>query len=407
MPSSARRSRLVVVAQAYPEGGGISGIVEMLVPELEREHEVHLALCQCGDGVSERLGLPPGRVHDLGLDRRFNPLLFPLSLAHATTMTRRLGRVVERIEPDLLIAQDAIHVGPVTVMTGRRTNVPTAVMDHGTLTNLFDPRWPAAMRAGIAPRKRVPFAMAFAANRPVREAAWRFAVRRATEVWFVGNELRPFFAAAGPRAKRYRQLIPSDFEPPSGTDVEAARRRFDIPSDARVVNVVTRLDSEKGLEDIAAAFARLLPRYRTTMAVVAGVGHLEADFRRWVADSGCADAVRFVGRLDRRALVELHKASDIHLYAGTVGCAVSIALLEAMQARVVPVIADVPTFHRELVTRSGFVFRAGDAADLERALEAALQLTPVELEQRKRLTRADLDAWTDPSIGERVAGILA
>lgn len=400
------RPRILVVAQAYPDLGGISGIIEMQIPELSQRAEVHLAAAECGPDAAKRLGLPAAQVHDLAVNPRWNPLVLPTSLVHFAVFTRRLVQTVKALTPDLILAEDAIHAGPATAVAGRLTGVPAVVLDHGTLTNISDPRWPATVKAGLSPRKRKPFGIAFAANRPFRVAAWRTAVSRATQVWWVGNELTPFFERAGGRARRYRQLVPADFSPPTSQEVEAARRRYELPPGARVVNVVSRLDAEKGLPEVARALKHLLPRYPDTVAVIAGTGHLEPDLRAWVADAGVSDAVRFVGRLNRPEIAVLHHASDIHLYAGTLGCAVSIALLEAMRAEVLPVVADVPTFHRELVRESGFVFRAGDGDDLMRALESALQLSPEELERRKRATREDLGAWRDPELVDLVADLL-
>ncbi len=74
----------------------------------------------------------------------------------------------------------------------------------------------------------------------------------------------------------------------------------------------------------------------------------------------------------------LQHASDVHLYAGTISCGVSICLLEAMAAAVVPVVSDVPIVQTSLVGSSGWVFPAGDAAALASALAAATSMTPAE-----------------------------
>jgi glycosyltransferase involved in cell wall biosynthesis len=170
--------------------------------------------------------------------------------------------------------------------------------------------------------------------------------------------------------------------------------------------MVTRLAAEKGLPLIIDAIPSLRARFPSLILLIAGQGPLEEWLRAEIRVRHLSSAVRLLGQLGRPEIQRLHHASDFHLYAGTIGCGMSIALLEAMAAGVLPIVSDVPREHRDLVAGAGWVFPANDAQALSEGLESALKTTDVD---RKRLTCAVLDrirAYVEPSLSQLLGDLL-
>ena len=141
--------------------------------------------------------------------------------------------------------------------------------------------------------------------------------------------------------------------------------------------------------------------------LIAGTGTLEGWFAEQVTRRGLEERVRMLGRLDRAGVEQLHHASDFHLYAGTISCGLSMCLIEAMACGVIPVVSDVPTAQRALVGDAGWVFAAGDRADLEHCLSQALAADGAERDAIGARVRARLDTQAGTSVGELVQDLTA
>lgn len=373
--------RLLIAMHAYPDGGGISSIVENMVMELEGRYEIHVAIVEEREGRKKQLKLPDSQVHVLGYTNAINPLLFPASILYALRVGRFLRRVVSEVRPALLIVKDGLNL-PVPGLIAVRGSggVPLAVMDHGTLTNVHEKGWAGMVAGRLRGLKAIAFRVGFALDAPWRAIRWRLGVRMADRLWYTGVELESWFGRAGSRSERYAQVVPNDFAAPTAAERAAARREFGLGGDGDddriAINMVGRLDGEKGLDTVLDALDR--SPLAGAELLIAGDGSLSEWVEAEIARRGLGSQVRLLGRLDRDAVGRLQHASDVHLYAGTISCGVSICLLEAMAAAVVPVVSDVPIVQTSLVGSSGWVFPAGDAAALASALAAATSMTPAE-----------------------------
>lgn len=78
--------------------------------------------------------------------------------------------------------------------------------------------------------------------------------------------------------------------------------------------------------------------------------------------------------LDRERVKKLMQISDLHLYAGIVGCNVSIALLEAMACGCASIVTTAPEMHRYIVRpEMGWVIPPKDIDALTNSLLEALR----------------------------------
>jgi glycosyltransferase involved in cell wall biosynthesis len=120
--------------------------------------------------------------------------------------------------------------------------------------------------------------------------------------------------------------------------------RFTPPASRRAAGVpkllfVGRLVPYKGVELLLRAAAAAMRRCRFDLTIVGdGLGTFGAYCRRLAHELRVTDAVKFVGRQPRDALVEMYRAADIFCMPSieTYG----IAILEAMSSGCVPLVAD-------------------------------------------------------------------
>jgi glycosyltransferase involved in cell wall biosynthesis len=372
-----RLPKLLIAVQLYPDGGGIASIIDGLVELLRDDAEVHMAIIDARAGAVDRLRLPARQLHVLGPRRIANPLLLPGSVIFAVRTARWLRRLVISLKPDALLVQDALDLSTPGLAAVRGTRTKLAVMDHGRLTNVLDPRWQTMIRHRLGRLRGGAFGTMFALDRPWRAARWRLGIYSAHAAWFVGDELSDYFDRAGSRARQYPQLIPSGFGPPTAGQRLQARSDLDVSEDAVLVNMVTRLDAEKNLEAVLPILEEVLHEVGEVQMLIGGDGSLRSWLEDELVERNMGPQVRLLGALTRGEVLRLHHASDFHLYAGVLGCGMSVALLEAMSCGVIPIVSDVPTAQRELVDGAGWVFEAGDSPALAGALRDALK-TPAD-----------------------------
>jgi glycosyltransferase involved in cell wall biosynthesis len=399
--------RLLLAADLFPDAGGIQAIIENFAAELDGEYEIHLAFARREPGRQSGVSLPRERVHHLGVPKAVRPFVMPTSLVFTSQVAHALRKLVKRIRPAALVTQDALYMPVPGALATRGTPTKLAVMDHGTLTNVRDTEWRRIQRSRMRGLRRAVWSMGFALDSPWRALRWRWGIDAADAAWYVGSELEPLFARAGERAARYTQIVPPDFAPPSPSERVRARRRFGVERERNVINVVSRLDGEKGFDTILLAIAAVHRRHTDFTLLIAGDGSLEG----WVASEikhlGLERNVRLIGRLDRASVQQLHHASDFHLYAGTISCGLSICLLEAMACGVIPIASDMPFAQRELVGDAGWVFPAGETSALTKALSEALASSDARRQRLREAVAERLAESSEPGLAGLIQELIA
>jgi glycosyltransferase involved in cell wall biosynthesis len=121
-------------------------------------------------------------------------------------------------------------------------------------------------------------------------------------------------------------------------DGPAFRARHGIPPEQPVVLFVGRVAHEKNIGFLLEAMVHARRQCPGVLLVVAGEGPAQADLQARVGPLGLADAVRFIGYLDRRdALPDCYAAADVFAFASRTETQ-GLVLLEAMAAGL-PVVA--------------------------------------------------------------------
>lgn len=245
---------------------------------------------------------------------------------------------------------------------------------------------------------------------PAHRLLWpltRWIYRHADAVVTYGEHVARYLESEGVAAERlfpshhavdndaYRRPVPDD-------ERQALRRRLDVPPDAPVVLYLGRMEPEKGLNDLLAAFADAIPRLPAeTVLLLVGEGSMRPELELRARTEPLAGRVRFVDRVSPEettpfyALAELLVLPSVPTPAGREpwGLVVNEAMNQA-----VPVLASdaVGAAAGGLVEHdvTGWVVPAGDRAALTEGLAAVLTDEP----RRRRLgrtARKRVARWSD------------
>lgn len=169
--------------------------------------------------------------------------------------------------------------------------------------------------------------------KPWMRRCYQFLARQSNIV-LAGNStagVRDYASWLGIEPSRFivlRNALPDDaFQPPPQSEVDALRSDLNLAPDQPMVAGVMRLSIEKRPDVFVETIRRLRLAHPTCVAVIAGVGPLEAAIRRRIASLHLEEAVRLLGQ--RRDVPTILAAADVVLltsdFEGTPNC-----LLEAM-----------------------------------------------------------------------------
>lgn len=381
--SAPKRRICILCSQSPSDMGGIQTIVRDLVKLYSGSgYEVHICTAAKRDNVK---GFE--HVHSYyHLTRSLSPFLWPLNIAYVAALVGYLTFLHTRLQFTVIVPQDNYVEGLAGAIAGRLARCPVVVMDHGVATNIADKRWQDAWKErhgeGFERALRPLFSLGVLFQRVI----FRTTCRLADRFFYTGYELDDFYdhyrVEAGRRLK-YEHLIDAVFFSPSETagEVDRLRDEFGIPRDHFVINCTSRINFEKGYREIVAALDQLVAAVgrNVTLAIAGDDGQVHQTKYRaneekrglieFLESRDLMQNVRLLGVLEPRSVRDLNRASDIHLYAGTMSCSFSLCVLEAMSCGVACVVTPVPRKQGDVITPElGWVVPPGEVAPMARAL---------------------------------------
>jgi glycosyltransferase involved in cell wall biosynthesis len=238
------------------------------------------------------------------------------------------------------------------------------------------------------------------AKRPGARAQLRGILGQATAVVAVSRALAQEVVSLGAREERVhvvrRGLDRERFQP---RDREAARRRLQVPLNARVILYVGRLSKEKGVVDLLAAFQTLARKREDVRLVLVGAGPAEAECKRLREATG--DRLQLTGEIDPAAVAEWVAACDV-LTLPSYNEGTPNVLMEALSSgrRVVatPVGGIVDLVQSEV---QGRLVSVGDSQALAQAL-ADVADTPYSADE----VASSVELYDWPEHAERIMNVL-
>lgn len=387
--STAARTRprrlCLVCFQSPTDMGGIETVVRQMVKLYSRRgHEVHV----CSGAPRRSFRTFPNGHSYYPIGTVFSQFLWPLQVPFVAGLTVYLVLLHLRYRFDVLVPQDSYLQGLAAILAGSIINRPVVVMDHGVVTNIADERWQQAWkRRHRSALERLLWPL-FDAGVARQSRIFKSVARRADRLFYTGYELDEFYRQNGAehdKIRIYDHVIDVDFFSPAATDAErtAARERLGLALDRFVINCTSRLNFEKGYREVVGGLAQLVDAGASDAVLCIGGDDRQlhqttaADGEKRVIldqiDSlGLRDRVRLLGVLTPEQVRDLHRASDLHVYAGTMGCSFALCVLEAMACALPTIATSVPRKLKDVVTPEiGWVVPPGDAASLGEAFVAA------------------------------------
>lgn len=178
------------------------------------------------------------------------------------------------------------------------------------------------------------------------------------------------------------------------------RRKFDLPANRPLLLYVGRVAYEKNIDFLLRMFARLRLLRPDALFVVAGEGPARDHLQKLSRTLGIADAVRFIGYLDRQTdLPDCYAAGDAFVFASRTETQ-GLVLLEAM-AQGTPVVSTAELGTRSILTPGcgAFVVAEDESAFATAAIEA-LSLAPDDVRRAQLLAHAE--SWASQAMARRL-----
>ena len=285
-------------------------------------------------------------------------------LAQMRLTARRLGEVIDFVNPHLIHAHSPVLNALPSLWAGYRHQIPVvyemraswedAAVDHGTTVE-------GSLRYRLS------------------RALETFALRRADQVTTICDGLRGDIAVRGIPAERIT-VIPNA--------VDATKFRFGVDADpvlrhslgldkATVLGFAGSFYGYEGLDLLIEAARRMVPRHPGLRVLLVGGGPQEGKLKEQVQQAGLQDRVIFTGRVPHAEVQRYYELIDVLAYPRLpirlTELVTPLKPLEAMAQGRMFVASDVGG-HRELIRHgeTGFLFRAGDVVALEQEIESVL-----------------------------------
>lgn len=279
-------------------------------------------------------------------------------------LERRLDALARRIAPDVLHAHSPVLNAIPALRVGRRLGIPVvyevrafwedAAVDHGT-----SKEWGVRYR--------------------LTRALETYALKRVDRITTICEGLRQDIVARGIAASKVT-VIPNAVDTAKfifGATPDPALRGSLGLDDAIVIGFIGSFYAYEGLDLMLEAAAQLRAEEPRLRVLLVGGGPEEARLKQLAQQLGVADIVRFVGRVPNAEVQRYYNLIDVLVYARhrmrLTDLVTPLKPLEAMAQGKLFVASDVGG-HKELVQDgvTGYLFPAGDARALARAIERVL-----------------------------------
>ena len=285
-------------------------------------------------------------------------------LAQMRLTARRLDEIVRSVRPHVIHAHSPVLNALPALWVGYRRRLPVvyemraswedAAVDHGTTIE-------GSLRYKLS------------------RALESFALRRADQVTTICEGLRGDIAARGIPADRIT-VIPNAVDAGEfkfGVDADPELRRSLGLDGKTVIGFAGSFYGYEGLDLLLEAARRMVVRHPDLRVLLVGGGPQEANLKEQVRTAGLQERVIFTGRVPHAQVQRYYGLIDVLAYPRLpirlTELVTPLKPLEAMAQGRMFVASDVGG-HRELIRHgeTGFLFRAGDVAALEQAIESVL-----------------------------------
>jgi len=288
-----------------PNPYGVSTSIETFRREFEKlGHKVYIFAPHFKGYVDKNPNVFRYPAIDLEIKIKF-PLAIPYS--------RRIGKILENLEIDIIHAQHPNLLGTAAKKWAKKKNIPLIFTWHTLYDQYTDfvPFLPAKFSAGYMIKKSVKFA-----NDADAVVIPTDSIAPILKNWGVKNEMNP--VATG--------VIEEEFKNPDGKRI---REKYEIKDDDILLLLITRLTPEKNVEFVFRSVSGILKERKNVKFLISGDGYLLPKLQKFCEEEGVSGQVIFSGVISREEIKNYYAAGDIFIH-GSKSETQGMILTEAM-----------------------------------------------------------------------------
>jgi glycosyltransferase involved in cell wall biosynthesis len=250
---------------------------------------------------------------------RVRSTIFPFYQNIRVSLTPQLEvrKIIQDFEPDIIHIQMLMWIGQAAMFFGRRYDIPVVTTSHAMAENLMDNL-----------KKMAPL------SRPINYMLSEYGLRFHSRADVITSPTASGLASFGDRADRVEAPIEiisngidlTEYSPT--TPDKQLYEKFDLPRDLPIVTYIGRIDAEKHLSVLIAAFRTVLEAVDAHLLVV-GSGVDLQNLVDLAEELGISEHITFTGRVSDEDKLALEHVGMLYAIPSPAELQ-SIATLEAM-----------------------------------------------------------------------------
>ena len=295
----------------------------------------------------------PDQIHKA--EKKFR-LLYRHGFRVSVFPQREVKRILDSFRPDVVHVQVSDPIGLSVVSYARKHAIPVVTTEHNQPEVLTEP-----LKVPKFAKKPIDAILSnYFANRQSKSDFVTMPTRQAINNLLGGRDFKVPVAAVS------NGVDLSSFKP--GRALESVREKYKIPSFRPVVLYVGRVDPEKNVGVVLAAFSAVLEKVPEALLVVVGDGidlpHLKAESKKLNINRH----VKFLGRVTGEDLCEVYKLGTVFVTASEVETQ-GIVLIEAAASGLPLVAVDKGAVNEICIGGvNGFLCQPGDISEMVGAI---------------------------------------
>lgn len=290
------KKKVCITYYNFPHLGGISSIIDDLWEYLNTKYETHIFAYKNEGDLSKYNNF----IHLCRKRAKTGPFIFPFIWFYLLFMTFNLWKLNRKYKFDLILPQDGFCSGFFSLIVGKLSKTRVVIMDHGTTTNILDPSWEKMMNEVSFPKWKARIRKILF---PLSKISFKLIIKLVTsqgeEFLFYGKELENYYTqeeVPSQKLRKYYHLVNTEWlKPLSLAEKNEQRKALVVPNDITLINMVTRLDEEKGLEYTLPSLEKVRDLEDNFLVLIAGKGRRRKSIEKYIDAHQMGDYVRLLG----------------------------------------------------------------------------------------------------------------
>ncbi|MBQ3476502.1 glycosyltransferase [Candidatus Saccharibacteria bacterium] len=292
-----------------------------------------------------------------------------------------IKKILDDFKPDVVHVQVSDPIGLSVVSYARKRGIPVVTTEHNQPEVITDPlKMPGPMKKPVNA-----MLSAYFRNRQSKSDFVTMPTEQAIRNLLEKHQFEIPIAAVS------NGVDLKHFKP--GKAPAGIYRKYGIDKDAAVVLYVGRVDPEKQVGAVIAAFKEARKFVPKTEMVIVGDGVDKARLEKMVKDDGLSSSIKFLGRVTPPDLYELYRVGTLFATASEIETQ-GIVLIEAAATGLPLIAVDKGAVSEVCISdKNGFLCRPGNTAEIAEAMIKIL--SDPELQQKFAINSVKIAAEHD------------